>query len=158
MAIMCRLPKGGTRLHYRYGLYKGKPSRPFDFRYQLDTDSSSPSPRLDVAMLFSMENRTEALEMQNSRCSFINWSRWVNRTRKSVHFVAGGLVSKTNRYTDATKWTGFRVRFRTFMKQGDNMDSEERTHLDQLMKEHREFCISKASVLFSTQNKMATGL
>ena len=44
------------------------------------------------------------------------------------------------------------------MKQGDNMDSEERTHLDQLMKEHREFCISKASVLFSTENNMATGL
>ena len=38
------------------------------------------------------------------------------------------------------------------------MDSEERTHLDQLMKELREICVSKASVLFSTENNMATGL
>jgi hypothetical protein len=41
------------------------------------------------------------------------------------------------------------------MQQGGDMDNEELTHLDQL-KELREFCVSKASVLFSTENNMAT--
>ena len=75
-----------------------------------------------------------------------------------IVLVVAGLVSETNRYTDEKKWTDFRVLFKTFMQQGDNMDSNERTHLDQLMKELREFCVSRASVLFSTENNMATGL
>jgi hypothetical protein len=75
-----------------------------------------------------------------------------------VLVVAGDLVPGKNKYTDAKKWASFRVLFKDFMKRGDNMDSADRASLDEYLKELREFCIQKASVFFSTENNMATGL
>jgi hypothetical protein len=75
----------------------------------------------------------------------------------TVLVVAGGLVKDVNVYNNPKKWSSFCVLFQQFMEEGENMDSDERKSLDEMMKELREFCVQKTSILFSTENNAASG-
>jgi hypothetical protein len=75
-----------------------------------------------------------------------------------VLVTVGGLVHDENAYTDHKKWATFRVLFKTFVKEGDLMDPDDRKSLDEAMKEIREYCVQRTSVLISTENNAASGL
>jgi hypothetical protein len=76
----------------------------------------------------------------------------------TILVVAGVLHPITNKFTDMTQWTAFRVLFNKFVEEGDYMDEDERKSLDNAMKELRQHCVSISSVLGSTENNIASGL
>jgi hypothetical protein len=76
----------------------------------------------------------------------------------AVLATVGGLVHDENACMDHKKWATFRVLFKTFMKEGDLMDPDDRKSLDEAMKEIREYCVQRTSVLISTDNNAASGL